>query len=71
MPSHQENWGGFCRQCQKPSRFIRTVETPNHILHFLIALISCGLWIPFWMVIAAYNKTSGWYCSQCGWVHPS
>ena len=66
MPIKQEHWGGICPRCQKHMMFIRTVETPNHLVHALVTLFLCGLWIPVWIFAAMAAKTSEWRCTQCG-----
>jgi hypothetical protein len=40
-----------------PSRAERiTVTGPNHALHALISLFTCGLWLPIWMIIAILDS---------------
>jgi hypothetical protein len=33
------------------------VET-NHVLHLLLTLVTCGLWIPVWILVAIVNAFS-------------
>jgi hypothetical protein len=33
---------------------------PNHILHLLIALFTCGLWFIVWLFIAATSAETRW-----------
>jgi len=28
----------------------------NHVLHLLISVLLCGLWLPVWLVLAAANQ---------------
>lgn len=28
-------------------------QPPNHVLHLILSLLSCGLWIPVWVIAAA------------------
>jgi hypothetical protein len=32
------------------------VSGPNHALHFVLTLLTCGLWLPIWLLIALDNK---------------
>lgn len=27
-------------------------KRPNHILHLLLSLVTCGLWIPVWIAVS-------------------
>ncbi len=31
-------------------------QKTNNVLHIIIALLTVGLWIPVWMIIALYNS---------------
>lgn len=40
-------------------------QTPNHILHLLLSVITAGFWIPIWILVALLG--SGAYrCPRCG-----
>lgn len=40
-------------------------QTPNHVLHLLLAIFSAGLWIPVWVLVTLF--ASGPYrCPRCG-----
>lgn len=44
---------------------------PNHILHLLLTLFTCGLWAIVWIVVAAANREtrlSAWV-DESGQVH--
>ena len=32
------------------------VKGPNHVLHLLLTIITFGLWLPVWLIIALRNK---------------
>lgn len=53
----------FCPVCQKPTLWAR--PTTNHVLHLLIFLFFCGLWLPVW--IMASMRIGGWRCQTCGY----
>ena len=35
------------------------VRGPNHFLHFLVTVMTCGLWAPVWLLIALSHGASG------------
>ncbi len=39
-------------------------EQPNHILHAIITIFSCGLWCIVWMIDSSRQRP--WRCSRCG-----
>lgn len=53
---------GWCRYCGK---YVLTQRpTRNHLLHFLITILSCGAWVFVWLILAIC--TPAWRCSKCG-----
>lgn len=56
----------FCHTCQRPTLHTARLETPNHVLHLLISVFTCGLWLPVWLVLIVATKSAPWRCSQCG-----
>ena len=52
----------FCSQCQKSTLWARAGT--NHVLHMLLSLATCGLWLPIW--ILASVRIGGWRCQSCG-----
>jgi hypothetical protein len=66
MPVHQEQTGQPCQVCRQMKMFVRTVERPNHVIHAIVTLFLCGLWLPVWIVACALAKTSEWRCTGCG-----
>jgi len=52
----------FCYHCNE--QVLTQQETPNHILHLLLTILVCGLWLPVWVVICACVKPAR--CSTCG-----
>jgi hypothetical protein len=32
------------------------IEGPNHALHFVLTLLTAGLWLPVWLIIAIDNR---------------
>ena len=59
---------GYCHDCGKPVPIFRKEHTPNHLLHFLLTILTSGLWLAFWIgVIITYSFLKpGWQCAECG-----
>ena len=53
---------GFCTNCNK--YVLVRGATPNHILHLLLTLVTCGLWSISWILLSIAPVV--WRCSQCG-----
>ncbi|WP_078344726.1 DUF2510 domain-containing protein [Mycobacteroides chelonae] len=34
-------------------------QGPNHLLHLILTLLTCGLWIPVWIIIAIISASGG------------
>jgi|APGre2960657505_1045072.scaffolds.fasta_scaffold377449_1 hypothetical protein len=49
-----------CVKCKKSTLHI--INTPNHILHLLLTIVTVGFWLLVW--ICQKNTTP--QCSQCG-----
>ena len=52
----------FCNQCQK--QVLTQKNTPSHILHLLLSVITVGLWVVVWILISVASGTHR--CSECG-----
>lgn len=50
----------FCTYCNDYVLSVR--NTPNHILHLLLAIATGGLWIIIWI----FMSKSQWRCTACG-----
>jgi hypothetical protein len=59
-----EQWQTYCPNCQK--NVLGQRESTNHILHFLITFLTCGLWLLVWILIAHGNGSKPWLCPTCG-----
>lgn len=53
----------FCSVCNKQTLWAR--RGTNHILHLLITVLLCGLWLPVWLM--ASIRIGGWRCQTCGY----
>jgi hypothetical protein len=52
-----------CSVCGRPTTHRQA--RPNHVLHFLLSISTCGLWLFGWLV-AAMGIQRPWFCSACG-----
>lgn len=52
-----------CKNCGRPTLHLQ--PRTSHVLHLLLALLSFGLWIIIWFVIAQNNSNQS-TCTQCG-----
>ena len=64
MPIQQASF--YCLQCRQQRLFTR--QGANHILHLIVSLFLCGLWIPVWILIAIADGNKAYFCSQCGYA---
>lgn len=47
----QWHWDGY-RWVQKPQVVIVQDDgAPNHLLHAVLTLLTCGLWLPIWLLV--------------------
>ncbi|HVA50155.1 MAG TPA: hypothetical protein VNH11_27565 [Pirellulales bacterium] len=66
----------FCQHCQRDTLHEQQTEELSHILHLLISLFLCGLWLPIWILMALgqsnRNARAPWVCQACGsvWFDP-
>lgn len=59
-----EEWQTYCPNCQGVRLGRR--EMPNHVLHFLITIFTCGLWIFVWGFEIVWAHHRPYLCSVCG-----
>ena len=53
---------GYCSNCKK--EVLIRAQTPNHVLHLLLTIVTCGFWIIVWIILTISGNK--WHCSQCG-----
>lgn len=53
----------YCAHCQQD--VVAAEETPNHLLHFVLTLVTLGLWVPIW-ILATLGIIARYRCTQCG-----
>lgn len=54
----------FCAICNQERLF--TKPGMSHLVHALVSIFLCGLWIPVWILAAASNASQPYRCNQCG-----
>jgi len=55
------------RFCKDEQRYVlATRQTPNHILHLLLALVTVGIWIIPWFFISLSSNLKPYRCPTCG-----
>lgn len=59
MPTQQSSF--WCPQCE--GQVLGTRQGCNHLLHAIITLFLCGLWIPIWILAAIPEP---YRCQTCG-----
>lgn len=42
----------------------------NNLIHGVVSLIFCGLWIPVWIIAAWWASSNQWVCQSCGYNIP-
>jgi hypothetical protein len=52
-----------CRTCGQKTASMK--PGINHVGHFIVTILTGGLWLPFWM-LAAIGGGGPWRCQQCG-----
>jgi len=57
-----------CPVCNKRVLILCKEKNINHILHLLLSVFTCGIWLIIWLLCAISNSTvqEDWYCSVCG-----
>lgn len=59
-----EEWQTYCPNCQQ--LVLGRRDMPNHILHFLITFLTCGLWVIPWIVLSVMAARAPYQCTFCG-----
>ena len=52
--------------CEEEVRMVLAErQTPNHILHLLLSVVTAGFWIPIWLLVAIF-RSGAYKCPSCG-----
>ncbi len=52
-----------CKTCKKMTMHV--APSTSHVLHLLMSIITVGLWLPVWFIVAASNQSQA-QCTVCG-----
>jgi len=55
---------GFCDVCGRERTFYR--REINHKLHFILSIITGGLWLISWASLVMLYSHASWTCGACG-----
>jgi hypothetical protein len=59
----QKQASRYCAHCE--ARTLATAQKPNHLLHFVLSLFTCGLWLFIWPLVVV-GSIGGYRCVKCG-----
>ena len=54
----------YCEQCEEQR--LCTKQSPNHILHLLLSIVTAGLWLLIWALVCMSAESKPFCCSVCG-----
>ena len=56
-----------CPICDTTGPHTREVGRVNHILHLILSILTGGIWLFVWLLLAILpNKKGKWSCGNCG-----
>jgi len=58
-----------CPTCKRPTMHVRNTYDVPHVLHLLVSVFLCGLWLPVWFAHTLLNEIAPgepWRCQNCG-----
>ena len=58
-----KNTSLICEYCGKST--LHTQASINHILHLILTILTGGVWLIVWILLALTSDDS-WRCSECG-----
>ncbi len=60
----QSNVQRGCPHCRVLVLAVKS--TPNHAVHAVVSLFTCGLWLVVWAILGIISASSSYRCSHCG-----
>lgn len=54
------------RYCPEHGWILAVQQTPNHVLHLLLSVVTVGFWIPVWLVLIVLSSERRPICPVCG-----
>jgi hypothetical protein len=64
----KEKIRAHCPRCRHQQLFIRAHL--NHSLHFVLTLVTAGLWSISWFALCIGQWMRPWRCEHCNWHNP-
>lgn len=52
----------FCHRCDEHT--VHLSQTPNHVLHLLLSVVTVGFWVPVWLLVSLTSSKP--QCTGCG-----
>ena len=52
-----------CKVCRRSTMHLQ--PSTSHVLHLLLSIITAGIWLPIWFLIAQNNASQA-QCTVCG-----
>ena len=59
----------YCNRCERPTLHVRETYDVPHLIHLIITIFLCGLWLPIWILHTLSNSlgsTASFLCGDCG-----
>lgn len=56
----------FCLECNQAT--IHDEVKTNHVLHFVLSILTLGFWLIIWLLMFLMNTGKGATCQTCGTV---
>ena len=53
----------YCKSCDAVMPC--TKSSPNHILHIILSLLTAGIWLIVYAVVALESSAKSWRCQKC------
>lgn len=54
----------YCENCDE--YVLARRKGTNHVLHAVLAVVTAGLWLLVWPVVAWINRAQPYLCQPCG-----
>lgn len=55
---------GYCHSCRR--HVLARRHGCDHLVHAIVTLFLCGMWLPAWLVCGLYAATVPYHCPRCG-----
>lgn len=51
-----QSWTGSRAPVAQPAVVVLPPAGPNHLIHLILTLVTCGLWAPVWLLVAILDS---------------